>query len=311
MHSTTAPVFVLAHLSDPHLHPLTRPRLHELVSKRGLGFTNWQLKRRRRHDMAALAALVADLKAQQPDHVALTGDLAVIGHPGEYLPARALLAELGRPEDVSVVPGNHDAYVRATWHHPLLHWSDYMRGDAMADRGLPHFPYVRRRGPVAIVGLSTAVPTAPFSATGRLGAGQAARLRRTLLALAGEERFRVVLIHHPPTPGAHFLRRLIDAEAVAAAIAEAGAELVLHGHDHRPSVAALVGPHGPVPVVGVPSASAGPNDPAAPGAYNLSADERDGGAWRCTVTTRGFAPGESAIAERGRRVLAPAPTDSP
>ncbi|HVV92474.1 MAG TPA: metallophosphoesterase [Hyphomicrobiales bacterium] len=299
-------MFVLAHLSDPHLHPVSRPHLRELASKRVLGFINWQTRRHRRHDMDALAALVADLKVESPDHVALTGDLAVVGAQAEYLPARAFLASLGGPDWVSVVPGNHDSYVRATWHHPLLHWSDYMRGDAVEDRGLPHFPYVRRRGPLAIVGLSTAVPTAPFSATGRLGRGQAARLRRTLLALAGEERFRVVLIHHPPIAGGHYLRRLVDAEAVASAIAEAGAELVLHGHEHRPVVAALPGPNGPVPVIGVPSASAGPNDPTAPGAYNLYAIERVGGAWRCTVTTRGFAPGGSTIAERSRRELVPA-----
>lgn len=296
-------MFVLAHLSDPHLHPVSRPHLRELASKRVLGFTNWQTRRRRRHDMDALAALVADLKAQTPDHVALTGDLAVIGAEAEYLPARAFLAALGPPEWVSVVPGNHDSYVRATWHHPLLHWSDYMRGDAMADRGQPHFPYVRRRGPVALVGLSTAVPTAPFSATGRLGADQVARLRHILLELGAEERFRIVLIHHPPLPGARYLRRLVDAEAVAAAIAETGAELVLHGHDHRPSVGSLAGPDGPVPVVGVPSASAGPNDPAAPGAYNLYAIERSDGAWRSTAITRGFARGETTVAERARRVL--------
>ena len=65
------------------------------------------------------------------------------------------------------------------------------------------------------------------------------------------------------------LRRLVDAEEAAAAIAEAGAELVLHGHNHRLQHSTLAGPDGPVPVVGVPSASAGPHDPHDPGAYNL------------------------------------------
>jgi 3',5'-cyclic AMP phosphodiesterase CpdA len=200
------------------------------------------------------------------------------------------------------VPGNHDAYVHATRHHPMLHWSDYMRSDGDAGNGAAHFPYVRRRGPVAIVGVSTAVPTAPFSATGRLGAEQVAQLRTILRALRAEALFRVVLIHHPPTPGAPALRRLVDAEGAAAAIAEAGAELVLHGHNHRLQHGTLAGPDGPVPVVGVPSASAGPHDPHDAGAYNLYAIERTGQGWRCVETTRGFTP-DGTIAERARVVL--------
>ena len=49
------------------------------------------------------------------------------------------------------------------------------------------FPFVRRRGPLALIGLSTAVPTPPFMATGRLGEAQLARLGETLVALAARE----------------------------------------------------------------------------------------------------------------------------
>lgn len=295
-------MFLLAHLSDPHLHPPGRPRWRDLASKRGLGFINWQINRRRHHDMAALAALVTDLKEQRPDHIAVIGDLTVIGHPDEYVPARAFLARLGSPEEVSLVPGNHDSYVRATWHHPRLHWSDYMRGDDATGHGAPRFPYLRRRGPLAIIGVSTAVPTAPFSATGRVGAGQTARLGRMLEGLRGEGLFRVVLIHHPPKPDVAPMRRLVDAGAVAAAIGEAGAELVLHGHNHRLEHGTIAGSAGPVPVVGVPSASAGRSALGHSAAYNLYEIERAGQGWRCVETTRGLVAG-GTIAARGRRVL--------
>ena len=59
---------------------------------------------------------------------------------------------------------------------PQLHWGDYMRGDD----GDAAFPFLRRRGPLALIGLSSAVPTAPFMATGRLGAEQLARSRELL-----------------------------------------------------------------------------------------------------------------------------------
>src|SRR5262249_36749995 len=103
----------LAHLSDPHLGPLPTPRLSELASKRVLGFVNWTRKRRLLHRPEVLDALVADLKAQSADHIAVTGDLANISLPQEFIAARAWLDRLGAAHDVTVVPGNHDAYVRA------------------------------------------------------------------------------------------------------------------------------------------------------------------------------------------------------
>jgi hypothetical protein len=50
-------MFVLAHLSDPHLPPLPRPNPFELMGKRLGGFVNWHRKRRRYHpDRSARAA---------------------------------------------------------------------------------------------------------------------------------------------------------------------------------------------------------------------------------------------------------------
>ena len=105
-------MFVLAHLSDPHLAPLPRPRPLELLSKRGLGYLNWLRKRRLIHRADMLATLVADLKDQGPDHVAVSGDLVNLSLTNEFALARDWLEGLGDPRHVTVVPGNHDAYVR-------------------------------------------------------------------------------------------------------------------------------------------------------------------------------------------------------
>ena len=67
---------VLAHLSDPHIGPLPRASMRELFSKRALGFVNWHRRRKAIHRMDTLTDLVADLKAQMPDQIALTGDIA-------------------------------------------------------------------------------------------------------------------------------------------------------------------------------------------------------------------------------------------
>jgi 3',5'-cyclic AMP phosphodiesterase CpdA len=141
--------FTLAHLSDPHLPPLPEARLRELAGKRALGYFNWTRNRHKYHRREVLDALVADMQAQRPDHIAVTGDLVNLALEAEFTPARAWLESVGTPQRVTVVPGNHDAYVRATRHRFTGAFEQYLRGDAVAD-GTP-FPFVRRRGPLALI----------------------------------------------------------------------------------------------------------------------------------------------------------------
>ena len=85
---------------------------------------------------------------------------------------RDWLGDIGPPQDVTLVPGNHDAYVASTWPRCGDLWCDYMRGDDARPGAPVTFPYLRRRGPLLLIGVSTAVPTAPFMATGELGQAQ-------------------------------------------------------------------------------------------------------------------------------------------
>ena len=295
-------MYTLAHLSDPHLAPLPTPRLADLAGKRVLGWAHWRRTRHRIHRTEQVENLVRDLKAQAPDHVAVTGDLVNIALAAEFPQARAWLQTLGPSHDVTLVPGNHDAYVRSALPAHAAHWGEFMRGDDTATPA-PPFPFVRRRGPLALIGLTSAVATAPFLATGRLGREQIARLEELLPPLAGH--FRVVLIHHPPgrTRSGRF-KRLTDAPALCAALARHGAELVLHGHDHVHALDWLAGPRGPIPALGVPSASATPIEGhhVEPAAYNLCRIDGTAGAWRCEAVTRGFGPG-GRIVEMKRQEL--------
>jgi 3',5'-cyclic AMP phosphodiesterase CpdA len=292
-------MFILAHLSDPHLGPLPRARIRELSGKRAIGFLNWHRRRKTFHRGDILAQIVDDLKSQKPDHIACTGDLVNIALPGEFAPALEWLRSLGPADDVTLVPGNHDQYVRAALNDPHTHWGDYMRCD-----GGGRFPFIRRRGRVVLVGLSSAVPTAPFMATGKLGVAQLESLAALLPKLAEEKVFRVVLIHHPPmrSTGDRF-KRLIDSQALREVLAEHGAELVLHGHDHVHSVKFLEGKHGRIPVVGVPSASARGGEHSDPAAYHLYRIAGEAGEWRCEAVTRGLRRGMDGIGEIAKRML--------
>lgn len=253
MTTLTSTMFRIAHLSDPHVGPLPRPRLRELMGKRLTGFINWHRGRDRAHDMELLAALVGDIRNQMPDHVACTGDLANIGLPAEWDTSHAFLESLGEAGAVSFVPGNHDAYIEGALEGMLSVCGPFTSDDSGAT-GV--FPYVRRRGHVALVGLSSAIPTAPFVASGRMGQTQIDAAERVLEELGTQGLCRVVMIHHPPhVAGASAGRNLTDARKLEEMIARTGAELMLHGHNHIGTVATIPGPDGRIPVVGAPSAS--------------------------------------------------------
>ena len=104
------------------------------------------------------------------------------------------------------------------------------------------------------------------------------------------------------------MKRLDDAAALRAVVARAGAELLLHGHDHRFNAAEIAGPAGGVPVHGVPSASALP-DGRRPGAhYQLHRISRGDGTWRVELSTRGYSPasGRFEAVDTGPRAAAAA-----
>lgn len=278
----------LAHISDVHLAPLPALRPGELVGKRITGYVNWRIKRRRTLIGDGLVALVTHLREQAPDFTAVTGDLVNLALDAEFERAAGWLRSLGPEERVCVVPGNHDAYVKDGLDRGRRAWGGYMAGETLD--GAP-FPYVRRIGELAIIGCSSAVATGPWIAAGLFDAPQAERLARWLATLGEAGLFRVVLIHHPPNVEARNARvGLWGAERFRQAIAEVGAELVLHGHTHRSSVHTLAGPGGEVPVIGVAAASAaqgtrGEEDPAR---YNLFRIERLAAGWSCTMREYGF-----------------------
>jgi 3',5'-cyclic AMP phosphodiesterase CpdA len=278
--------FTLAHLSDPHLGPLPLARLRDLAGKRAFGYLNWTRNRHKFHRREVLDALVSDMQAQAPDHIAITGDLVNLALEAEFAPSRAWLESVGAPDRVTVIPGNHDAYVRSTRHHFTEAWGSYFDGDDRRDGGAT-FPSLRRRGPLALISVSSAVPTPPLMATGRLGRTQLDKLEGLLAGLSAERAFRVLLIHHPLRSDSR-VKRLTDSSKLLALLKQHGVELILHGHDHVHSTIWIDGPNSTIPAIGVPSASAVAHGRYPGAAYNLFSIERDGDAWRCEQTVRGM-----------------------
>jgi 3',5'-cyclic AMP phosphodiesterase CpdA len=296
-------MFTLAHLSDPHL-PMPQARPSELLNKRVTGYYNWWRHRVHLHLPEALAGVVADIKAQKPDHIALTGDLVNVALPEEFRRAAEWLAAFDRPDRLTVVPGNHDVYVSVPWGRGVGLWGAYIASDGQPPaQSADVFPTIRHRGPVALVGLSTGVPKPPFFATGDLGPAQIAQAER-LLGEAGREGLcRIVLIHHPPLTDQSRWKRLTDTTAFQAMIRRVGCEAVLHGHDHRSEIARIAGPRGSVPVLGVCSASAAPGSKYGRARYHLIHIDRDGDGWRLEVEIRALAADGRGCEPDGRLVF--------
>jgi 3',5'-cyclic AMP phosphodiesterase CpdA len=295
--------FTIAHLSDAHLGPVPWPGLRELRLKRVMGYLNWRRGRERLNDMAMLARLVADLRAQSPDHVAMTGDVVNIGLAAEFRRAAAWMRALGEPIDVSFTPGNHDAYVRDALGGLAATFAPWTSSDAGAE-ARDRFPFLRVRGEVALIGLNSGAPSGPLTATGRLGARQIAELGELLQRTGARGLARVILIHHPPlSRGYSRLRGLTDARALEAVVGRLGAEAILHGHAHKrmvhylPSAASRV-EGGRIPIIGVASAAAASPNLRQRAAYHLIRLERVGEFWRVGVRARGMLPGGDAIGER-------------
>jgi 3',5'-cyclic AMP phosphodiesterase CpdA len=255
-----------------------------------------------------LDRIVADVKAQGPDHIAVTGDLVNIGLPQEYIHALAWLEDVGPPQHVTVIPGNHDIYSRLRSDAGTRRWARYMVSDAEGARhggeGVD-FPFVRMLGPVALIGLNSAVPTPPLIASGRLGREQLERVAELLERLGAVGRFRLVLIHHPPLTGqASRFRGLEDAAQLEAVLARHGAELVIHGHNHHNMLAWWPVPAGAVPIVGAPSAAqANPYKGEPLARYNLYRIE--GPPWTIELAGRGLRETGGPIVEIERRRLSP------
>jgi len=312
----TIPGLRFAHLSDPHLTSLEAVRWNQLLSKRVLGYLSWRRGRRAEHRSEVLDALVEDMRDMRPEHVVVTGDLTHIGLPEEFRQARHWLERLGEGGDVTIGPGNHDTNARHAWSDTFALWEPWMRSDAPLEERAPAgrdslFPSLRIRNGVALIGLSSAVATAPFLATGKLGAAQLSRLAAVLRETAEQGLFRVVLLHHPPATGTEkWRKRLTDTAALGDVLAACGAELILHGHSHRALQSRIERAGGDIPVFGIPSASAIGRKAGRAAQYYLYDVRADGSRWRVDVRVRAYQPERHSFSLAHEHHLSAARIDS-
>ncbi len=172
----------------------------ELAGKRGLGFINWQRKRKYVHRPEVLDAITRRSKGRlaRPHRRHRRSHQSFAAR--RIQPSARLAADARKPRatslwfpaiTTSMCAGSSSRRRRfgATTCAAMMDWIAFRScGGAATLRS---------------IALSTALPTAPLLATGRLGDRQLSRFAELLDQT--RELFRIVLIHHPPVSPLHAL----------------------------------------------------------------------------------------------------------
>ncbi len=278
----------IAHFSDLHVLALGGVGWARYMNKRLTGVANLALRRapldeltgawraaaerfparlRKKdvHRSEYVRAVAREVAKTLVDHVVITGDVTNLSLEPEFAAARAILeGELHlSPRDISIVPGNHDTYTRGALrdHRFTQFFEAYTHCDidVAIDVGPGHFPYVKLRGPCAIIGLCSAVPRLPFMAAGELGDAQLEAVSKALAHPEVKRRTVVILIHHPPVGPRSRVKMLMEGLRDGARLVERLRDLprglVLHGHLHQRMQSRIPTRVGDVVVAGAASAS--------------------------------------------------------
>ncbi|MCH9826990.1 MAG: metallophosphoesterase [Gammaproteobacteria bacterium] len=288
--------FTFAHVSDLHLPFEPALSLWQHFSKRQLSVWSWR-RRKVLHRPEILDALASDLRSPDIEHVVVTGDLTNFSLPDEFRQAARWLETLVPAARLSLVPGNHDALVPVVATQGIDHLAPWMRAEA-------GWPTVHRHQGVTLIGLNSALPTAPLLAQGALGSDQLARLEQLLREEGKAGRTRVVLLHHPVADGAVSWRKALrDRAGLQAVLRRVGAELILHGHARDARLDSIAGPGAPIPCVCVPSSSAVPNPQDEGARWHRLCLYEEAGRKRLEVDVRRWTPQTQTFASTARYVL--------
>lgn len=201
-------------------------------------------RRARRYVKApeTIARLVEEGIRQGVDHVILSGDLTALAVDEEFEGARKALGEIaGRPDKLSVIPGNHDVFTPGSIRKKRFEsWFGHLLDSDLPElRAEGAWPNVRLVGDeVAVIGmLSARLPPVPGIAAGRLGEDQLAALVKICAHPKVRGRTIYVVVHHAPLRWDGKVDRkdhgLADALRLIEACTLGGVAAVLCGHIHH------------------------------------------------------------------------------
>lgn len=230
----------IAHFSDTHVLALRGASPTRFLNKRFTGAVNLAFARARHYRVEIFERLLEAIGQAAPDHTLCTGDLVNLALEEEFKHVRGLLEARFTPENLTLVPGNHDAYAKDAVVEGLFErYFGTWQPRQVSLNAASTYPVVRLLPGAYIVGLTTAIPSPAFMATGHIGEAQLEAMREAFSHEAAEDRFRLLMLHHPllpdPTRPLDHMRRLTDAQALIAqlwALGDRSPQLIIHGHNH-------------------------------------------------------------------------------
>jgi len=231
---------LIAHITDMHL--LERTERHAFDVR----FVSLGRRLDAEDRLAKARRAIATARAAGAEHYVFTGDLTETGTLAQFEVLAELLFECKlRPDDVTLLPGNHDAYTA-----PNV-WRDALSGSLR--------PFARHAAlePGKVVDLGGAY-LLPVDATFHQPVTRSAARFNDEIETALAERLAdpalssapvVIAIHHPPQPRPgpwHWVDGLLGGKRLLAMIEPRENVTVLHGHLHK----AVDRPHGLARVFG-------------------------------------------------------------
>lgn len=218
----------VAHISDVHL---LESRHRSRAARDKLRLSILSLGRTLDADDVRRRFVSALRRARTADHLVISGDLTEDGAPAQFEVLAEVLAESPwSPEQVTIVPGNHDAY-----HRPDA-WLMALEGP-MADYRRTSAPGAVAELPaVTIVAVATTIDQHWMRAAGRVGHAQRARIADVVSLAQRRGHPAIVAMHHPPMPWGlrlGFIEGLLDVDDVSALLQNHKNAYVLAGHIHR------------------------------------------------------------------------------
>lgn len=182
------------------------------------------------HDERLVEAVERSVDALKPDLVVVSGDFTQRARTEQFKEACRFLERLRESgHEVLGVPGNHDVPLYDVLRRFLSPLTRYRR---FIDETL--CPFIELPG-VAVLGINTA-RSMTFK-DGRINDDQVEFIRETFSRTPAES-FRVLVTHHPLfalTVGEEVERAIGRQELALDAVADAGVDMLLAGHNHHAS----------------------------------------------------------------------------
>lgn len=219
----------IAHLSDLHLlEPAARPGFDVRFVSLGRPLDAGDRARKARRAIDAA-------RREGAEHFVFSGDLTETGSRGQFEAFAELLSDAAlKPDEVTLVPGNHDMYDAPDAWTRALDGPLRAFGDGAATVRAPG--KVVDRGGVVLLPVDTTFHQPVTRSAGRLTEATATALAARLRDPALRRGPIVVVTHHPPhrRPGPwHWVDGMLGCERLLDLVARCPQGVVLHGHLHK------------------------------------------------------------------------------